>query len=209
MIDDHKLQMYVDDELDLDEKIKVEEFINKNNEARLKVENYIKINNLIFENYKSIETEDFPKKTIDLLLKENVSFLNKIFNYRIRLVPTFASFFVILFITTLTFNSSIFNIFNKPKNLNTKNKSLIIEELKNIIDEKEINSLVSTLQNNNIKFKITNEFKNNSGNNCKEFRFFDFKFKDLNIDEAIFCKDNLGNEKLIKIKFFKGPLKQT
>ncbi len=209
MIDDYKLQMYVDDELDLDEKIKVEEFINKNNEARLKVENYIKINNLIFENYKSIETEDFPKKTIDLLLKEDVSFLNKIFNYRIRLVPTLASFFVILFITTLTFNSSIFNISNKPKNLSTKNKSLIIEELKNFIDEKEINSLVSTLQNNNIKFKIINEFKNNSGNDCKEFRFFDFQIKDLNIDEAIFCKDNLGNDKLIKIKFFKGPLKQT
>ena len=75
MIDDYKLQMYVDDELDLDEKIKVEEFINKNNEARLKVENYIKINNLIFENYKSIETENFPKKTIDLLLKEDISFL--------------------------------------------------------------------------------------------------------------------------------------
>ena len=209
MIDDYKLQMYVDDELDLDEKTKVEEFINKNNEARLKVENYIKINNLIFENYKSIETEGFPKKTIDLLLKKDVSFLNKIFNYRIRLVPTLASFFVILFITTLTFNSSIFNISNKSKNLNTKNKSLIIEELKNFIDEKEISSLVSTLQNNNIKFKIINEFKNNLGNDCKELRFFDFQIKDLNIDEAIFCKDNLGNDKLIKIKFFKGPLKQT
>ena len=42
-----------------------------------------------------------------------------------------------------------------------------------------------------------------------KFPFFDFQIKDLNIDEAIFCKDSLGDEKLTKIKFFKGPLKQT
>ena len=44
---------------------------------------------------------------------------------------------------------------------------------------------------------------------CKEFRFSDFRIKDLHIDEAIFCNDGFGNEKLIKINFFKGKLKQT
>ena len=143
------------------------------------------------------------------MLKEDVSLLNKIFNYRIKLIPAFASFAVVLFVTIFTYNSFIVNISNETKNLNATNKSLIIEELKGIIGEQEATSLVSTIQNKNIKFKLINEFKNNSGNNCKEFKFFDFRIKDLNIDEAIFCKDNLGNEKLTKIKFFKGPLKQT
>ena len=209
MIDDYKLQMYVDNELELDEKKEVEEFINTNIEAKFKVENYRKINNLIFENYKSIETEDFPKKTIELLLKEDVSFLNKIFNYRIKLVPALASFVVILFVGIFTYNSLSINLSNKSKTLTVENKISIIEELKNIIGEEKVTSLVSTIQNKNIEFKLINKFKNNSGNECSEFKFLDFRVKDLNIDEAIFCKDNLGNQKLIKIKFFKGPLKQT
>jgi hypothetical protein len=207
-MDDYKLQMYVDNELEQSERQKVEEFLSKNSEAKSKMDSYQKINNLIFENYKSIETEDFPKKTIDLLLKENVSVLDKILNYRIKLVPAFASFVAVLFVAIFTYNSFIVNISNKVKNLNAENKSLIIEELKNIIGEQEATSLVSTIQNKSIKFKLINEFKNNSGNNCTEFKFFDFQVKDLNIDEAIFCKDNLGNEKIIKIKFFKGSLKK-
>jgi len=207
-MDDYKLQMYVDNELEQSERQEVEEFLSKNSEAKSKVDSYQKINNLIFENYKSIETEDFPKKTIDLLLKENVSVLDKILNYRIKLVPAFASFVAVLFVAIFTYNSFIVNISNKVKNLNAENKSLIIEELKNIIGEQEATSLVSTIQNKSIKFKLINEFKNNSGNNCIEFKFFDFQVKDLNIDEAIFCKDNLGNEKIIKIKFFKGILKK-
>ena len=208
-IEDYKLQMYVDNELEPSEIKEIQEFLNTNSEAKLKVDSYRKINNLIFENFKSIETEDFQKKTIDLLLKEDVSIMNKILNYRIKLVPAFASFAAFLFVTIFTYNSFIVNITNETKNLNATNKSLIIEELKGIIGEQEATSLVSTMQNKNIKFKLINEFKNNSGNNCKEFKFFDFQIKDLNIDEAIFCKDSLGDEKLTKIKFFKGPLKQT
>ena len=209
MIDDYKLQMYADNELSETERHEIEEFIKNNSEAKLKVDSYKKLNNLIFENYKSIETEDFPKKTLDLLLKENISILDKILNYRIKLVPVLASFAAVLFIAIFTYNSFVFDVSNNEKNLNAKNKSLIIEELKNIIGDQESSSLVSTLQNKDIKSKLTNEFENNSGNNCKEYKFFDFQIKDLNIDEAIFCKDNFGNEKLIKIKFFKGDLKKT
>jgi len=188
---------------------KVQEFIDTNSEAKSKVDNYKKINNLVIENFRSLETEEIQKKTIDLLLKEDISIINKILNYRIKLVPAFASFAVVLLITIFSYNFFIINISKETKNLNASSKSLIIDELKSIIGEQEITSLVSTLQNKDIKFKLINEFKNNSGNNCKEFRFFDFRIKDLNIDEAIFCNDGFGNEKLIKINFFKGKLKQT
>ena len=208
-IEDYQLQMYVDNELSQSEMKKVQEFINTNSEAKSKVDNYKKINNLVIENFRSLETEEIQKKTIDLLLKEDISIINKILNYRIKLLPAFASFAVVLLITIFSYNSFIIDISKETKNLNASSKSLIINELKSIIGEQEITSLVSTLQNKDIKFKLINEFKNNSGNNCKEFRFFDFRIKDLNIDEAIFCNDGFGNEKLIKINFFKGKLKQT
>jgi len=208
-IEDYQLQMYVDNELSQSEMKKVQEFIDTNSEAKSKVDNYKKINNLVIENFRSLETEEIQKKTIDLLLKEDISIINKILNYRIKLVPAFASFAVVLLITIFSYNSFIIDISKETKNLNASSKSLIINELKSIIGEQEITSLVSTLQNKDIKFKLINEFKNNSGNNCKEFRFFDFRIKDLNIDEAIFCNDGFGNEKLIKINFFKGKLKQT
>jgi len=208
-IEDYQLQMYVDNELSQSEMKKVQEFIDTNSEAKSKVDNYKKINNLVIENFRSLETEEIQKKTIDLLLKEDISIINKILNYRIKLVPAFASFAVVLLITIFSYNSFIIDISKETKNLNARSKSLIINELKSIIGEQEITSLVSTLQNKDIKFKLINEFKNNSGNNCKEFRFFDFRIKDLNIDEAIFCNDGFGNEKLIKINFFKGKLKQT
>jgi hypothetical protein len=208
-IEDYQLQMYVDNELSQSEMKKVQEFIDTNSEAKSKVDNYKKINNLVIENFRSLETEEIQKKTIDLLLKEDISIINKILNYRIKLVPAFASFAVVLLITIFSYNSFIIDISKETKNLNARSKSLIIHELKSIIGEQEITSLVSTLQNKDIKFKLINEFKNNSGNNCKEFRFFDFRIKDLNIDEAIFCNDGFGNEKLIKINFFKGKLKQT
>lgn len=208
-IEDYQLQMYVDNELSQSEMKKVQEFIDTNSEAKSKVDNYKKINNLVIENFRSLETEEIQKKTIDLLLKEDISIINKILNYRIKLVPAFASFAVVLLITIFSYNSFIIDISKETKNLNARSKSLIIHELKSIIGEQEITSLVSTLQNKDIKFKLINEFKNNSGNNCKEFRFFDFRIKDLNIDEAIFCNDGFGNEKPIKINFFKGKLKQT
>lgn len=205
-IEDYKLQMYVDNELSKSEMKEIEVFLSTNSEAQLKVDSYRKINNLVFENLKSIESEDIQKKTIELLLKEDVSIINKIFNFQVKLIPAFASFVAVLFVTIFTYNSLIINTSSKIKNLNTTNKSLIIEELRKIIGEQKTTSLVSTIQNKVVKFKLVNEFKNNSGNTCKEFRFSDFQINDLHIDEAIFCTDNLGIEKLTKIKFFKGQL---
>ena len=83
-----------------------------------------------------------------------------------------------------------------------KSKTSILNELSNIIGEENISTLTSNINQLNIKYKTKREFKNNVNENCKEIQFFDFKLNDINIDEAIFCED-----KLIKLKFYKGDLK--
>ena len=79
--------------------------------------------------------------------------------------------------------------------------NFLIEELK----EKghKITILVRSLKDKD-KYEVVKEFVNNSNEKCSEIRFYEFKIKDLNIDEAIFCGD-----KVIKLKFYKGDLKQT
>ena len=71
-IDEAKLQMYVDGELDASENKIVEEFIKNNNEAKDLVNSYKKINHLIFSTYNQIRSEDLPKKTLNLDRKSHV-----------------------------------------------------------------------------------------------------------------------------------------
>ena len=169
-----------------------------NPSIRKKVEEYRQINNLLFEKYKSIEQENIPQKTVDLLMQEKKSFIKQIFNYEIKLVNALAAAAVVLFVAMF----STYNFDNNLNNLNVENKNAILDELDNIIGEKEMSSLTSSIQQKNIEYKINREFVNNSNENCMEISFYEFKIKDLNIDEAIFC-----NERLIKLKFFKGDLK--
>ena len=61
-IDDIKLQLYVDGELDKKEHQEVERFIQENFLAKKKVEEYRQINNLLFEKYKSIEQKNIPER---------------------------------------------------------------------------------------------------------------------------------------------------
>ena len=198
-IDDIKLQLYVDGELDARDISKVEKFIQDNPSAKKKVDEYRQINNLLFEKYKSIEQENIPQKTIDLLIKEKKSIFEKFFNYEIKLVNALAAACVVLIVFTVT----NYNFDNKNlDNLNVKSKTSIINELSNIIGEENISTLTSNINQLNIKYKTKREFKNNVNENCKEIQFFDFKLNDINIDEAIFCED-----KLIKLKFYKGDLK--
>ena len=198
-IDDIKLQLYVDGELDQKEMIEVENFIKKNTAAKDKVEKYRQINNLLFEKYRSIEQENLPSKTIDLLLGEKKSIFKKLFNYEIKLVNALAAAAIILFVGAISIN---YNPQNNLKNLNTQNKNLILNELSNIIGDENISILTSSLKKLDIQYETKREFVNNSKENCKEIQFYDFKLNDLNIDEAIFCGD-----KLIKLKFFKGNIK--
>jgi len=198
-IDDIKLQLYVDGELDAKDISEVEKFIQDNPSAKKKVDEYRQINNLLFEKYKSIEQENIPQRTIDLLIKEKKSIFEKFFNYEIKLVNALAAACVALIIFTVT----NYNLDNKNlDNLNVKSKTSILNELSNIIGEENISTLTSNINQLNIKYKTRREFKNNVNENCKEIQFFDFKLNDINIDEAIFCED-----KLIKLKFYKGDLK--
>ena len=198
-IDDIKLQLYVDGELDTKDINEVEKFIQDNHSAKKKVDKYRQINNLLFEKYKSIEQENIPQRTVDLLIKEKKSIFQKFFNYEIKLVNALATACVVLIVFTVT----NLNFDNKNlDNLNVKGKTSILNELSNIIGEKNISTLTSNINQLNIKYKTKREFKNNVNENCKEIQFFDFKLNDINIDEAIFCED-----KLIKLKFYKGDLK--
>lgn len=198
-IDDIKLQLYVDGELDTKDISEVEKFIQDNPSAKKKVDEYRQINNLLFEKYKSIEQENIPQRTIDLLIKEKKSIFEKFFNYEIKLVNALAAACVVLIVFTVT----NYNFDNKNlDNLNVKGKTSILNELSNIIGEENISSLTSNINQLNIKYKTKRVFKNNVNENCKEIQFFDFKLNDINIDEAIFCED-----KLIKLKFYKGDLK--
>ena len=198
-IDDIKLQLYVDGELDKNEATEVDKFIQVNPAAKKKVEEYRQINNLLFEKYKSIEQENIPQRTVDLLIKEKKSFFKKLFNYEIKLVNALAAACIVLTIFTV----SNYNFDNKNlDNLNVQSKTSILNELSNIIGEENISTLTSTINQLNIKYKTKREFENNVNENCKEIQFFDFKLNDINIDEAIFCED-----KLIKLKFYKGDLK--
>ena len=198
-IDDIKLQLYVDGELDAKDISEVEKFIQDNPSAKKKVDEYRQINNLLFEKYKSIEQENIPQRTIDLLIKEKKSIFEKFFNYEIKLVNALAAACVVLIVFTVT----NYNFDNKNlDNLNVKSKTSILNELSNIIGEENISTLTSNINQLNIKYKTKREFKNNVNENCKEIQFFDFKLNDINIDEAIFCED-----KLIKLKFYKGDLK--
>jgi|TARA_E500000178_G_scaffold11668_1_gene11402 hypothetical protein len=198
-IDDFKLQLYVDGELDTKDISEVEKFIQDNPSAKKKVDEYRQINNLLFEKYKSIEQENIPQRTIDLLIKEKKSIFEKFFNYEIKLVNALAAACVMLIVFTVT----NYNFDNKNlDNLNVKGKTSILNELSNILGEENISSLTSNINQLNIKYKTKRVFKNNVNENCKEIQFFDFKLNDINIDEAIFCED-----KLIKLKFYKGDLK--
>ena len=198
-IDDIKLQLYVDGELDPNDTNEIERFIKNNPEAKKKVEEYRQINNLLFEKYKSIEQENIPQKTVDLLMKEKKSIFKKLFDYEIKLVNGLAAAAVLLAVITI----SNYNFENKDlKNLNVQNKSSIVDELGKIIGDEDISTLTSSINQLNIKYQTLREFKNNSNEDCKEIQFFDFRLNDINIDEAIFCGD-----KLIKLKFFKGDLK--
>ena len=199
-IDDIKLQLYVDGELDTKDISKIEKFIQDNPSAKKKVDEFRQINNLLFEKYKSIEQENIPRRTIDLLIKEKKSIFEKFFNYEIKLVNALAAACVVLIVFTVTnYNSDNKNL----NNLNVKGKTSILNELSNIIGEENISTLTSNINQLNIQYKTKREFKNNVNENCKEIQFFDFKLNDINIDEAIFCDD-----KLIKLKFYKGDLKQ-
>jgi len=144
------------------------------------------VHNLLFEKYKSIEQDDLPQKTINLLTQEDKSFIKKLFNYEIKLMNALASAAAILLLAVMV-NYNFENTSNKDlNNLEAQNKNSILNELKNIIGDEEVSTLTSSVLNKTVKYEVVKEFVNNSNEKCSEIRFYEFKIKDLNIDEAIF-----------------------
>src|SRR6056300_19160 len=105
-IDDIKLQMYVDGELNASEAKNIEKYISENSEAKKIVDNYKKINHLIYSTYNQIKSEDLPRKTLNLLMEEKNNFFKRIIDYRVPLIPTLGSIAAVLIVIVITFNSN-------------------------------------------------------------------------------------------------------
>jgi hypothetical protein len=205
-IDDLKLQMYVDNELSKEESIEVENYLKIDNEARSLVENYKKINHLISSTYSQIKSDDLPKKTLDLLMDEKPSFLNKLFNYEVKLFPTLGSVAALAIVAVMGIN--IFKIDNNsinPTNLMSENnKHVVLNELQDILKDSEDNlSGIVSFKNKNIEYKEVKSYLDSRGRPCKDIKFENFSIKDAKINEATFVKLSSGEWKVIKLEFIK------
>jgi hypothetical protein len=205
-IDDLKLQMYVDNELSKEESIEVENYLKIDNEARSLVENYKKINHLISSTYSQIKSDDLPKRTLDLLMDEKPSFLNKLFNYEVKLFPTLGSVAALAIVAVMGIN--IFKIDNNsinPTNLMSENnKHVVLNELQDILKDSEDNlSGIVSFKNKNIEYKEVKSYLDSRGRPCKDIKFENFSIKDAKINEATFVKLSSGEWKVIKLEFIK------
>lgn len=205
-IDDLKLQMYVDNELSKEESIEVENYLKIDNEARSLVENYKKINHLISSTYSQIKSDDLPKRTLDLLMDEKPSFLNKLFNYKVKLFPALGS--VAAFAIVAVMGINVFKIDNNPINptnlMSENNKHVVLNELQEILKDSEDNlSGIVSFKSKNIEYKEVKSYLDARGRSCKDIKFKNFSIKDAKINEATFVKLSSGEWKVIKLEFIK------
>ena len=205
-IDDLKLQMYVDNELSKEESIEVENYLKIDNEARSLVENYKKINHLISSTYSQIKSDDLPKRTLDLLMDEKPSFLNKLFNYKVKLFPALGS--VAAFAIVAVMGINVFKIDNNPINptnlMSENNKHVVLNQLQDILKDSEDNlSGIVSFKSKNIEYKEVKSYLDARGRSCKDIKFKNFSIKDAKINEATFVKLSSGEWKVIKLEFIK------
>ena len=205
-IDDLKLQMYVDNELSKEESTEVENYLKINNEARSLVENYKKINHLISSTYSQIKSDDLPKRTLDLLMNEKPSFLNKLFNYEVKLFPVLGS--VAAFAIVAVMGINVFKIDNNPINptnlMSENNKHVVLNQLQDILKNSEDNlSGIVSFKSKNIEYKEVKSYLDARGRSCKDIKFKNFSIKDAKINEATFVKLSSGEWKVIKLEFIK------
>ena len=170
-IDDLKLQMYVDNELSKEESIEVENYLKIDNEARSLVENYKKINHLISSTYSQIKSDDLPKRTLDLLMDEKPSFLNKLFNYEVKLFPALGS--VAAFAIVAVMGINVFKIDNNPINptnlMSENNKHVVLNQLQDLLKDSEDNlSGIVSFKSKNIEYKEVKSYLDARGRPCKD-----------------------------------------
>ena len=206
-IDDIKLQMYVDGELDSNETKEVKSYLEINSEAKILVDNYKKINHLISSTYNQIKSDDMPKKTLDLLMDEKPSFLSHLLNYKIKLIPAMSSAAVIAFVVMLGFNTQtvVNNTTNPMELMSEKNKHAVLNQLENILKNSEENlSGIVSFSNKNIQYEEIKSYIDERGRDSKDIKFKNFIIKDANINEATFVKTKSGDWKVTKLEFIKG-----
>jgi|TARA_B110000977_G_C10886877_1_gene419764 hypothetical protein len=206
-IDDIKLQMYVDGELDSNETKEVKSYLEINSEAKILVDNYKKINHLISSTYNQIKSDDMPKKTLDLLMDEKPSFLSHLLNYKIKLIPAMSSAAVIAFVVMLGFNTQtvVNNTTNPMELMSEKNKHAVLNQLENILKNSEENlSGIVSFSNKNIQYEEIKSYIDERGRESKDIKFKNFIIKDANINEATFVKTKSGDWKVTKLEFIKG-----
>ena len=195
-IDDIKLQMYVDGELDSNETKEVKSYLEINSEAKILVDNYKKINHLISSTYNQIKSDDMPKKTLDLLMDEKPSFLSHLLNYKIKLIPAMSSAAVIAFVVMLGFNTQtvVNNTTNPMELMSEKNKHAVLNQLENILKNSEENlSGIVSFSNKNIQYEEIKSYIDERGRESKDIKFKNFIIKDANINEATFVKTKSGS----------------
>ena len=206
-IDDIKLQMYVDGELDASEAKDIEKYISENSEAKKIVDNYKKINHLIYSTYNQIKSEDLPRKTLNLLMQEKNNFFKRIIDYRVPLLPTLGSIAAVLIVIVITFNSNqILKKTNDPIYLMSENnKNIVLEQLEGILkNSKEIINGFVSLKDQNIEYEETNAYIDKFGRNSKDITFKNFFIKDFIINSATFIETDNGDWKVIKLEFEKN-----
>jgi len=206
-IDDIKLQMYVDGELDSSEAKDIEKYISENSEAKKIVDNYKKINHLIYSTYNQIKSEDLPRKTLNLLMEEKNNFFKRIIDYRVPLLPTLGSIAAVLIVIVITFNSNqILKKTNDPIYLMSENnKNIVLEQLEGILkNSKEIINGFVSLKDQNIQYEETNSYIDKFGRNSKDITFKNFLIKDFIINSATFIETDNGDWKVIKLEFEKN-----
>lgn len=208
-IDDLKLQMYVDGELDAAEIKEVENFINSNMEAKKLVDSYKKINHLVFSTYNNIKSEDLPRKTLDLLIDDKPSFISQLLNYKIKLVPAFAAAAAVMLVAIFTFN--VQKDFQNPADpnilLSDKNQNIVLNQLENIIGQSQDNLLgVVSHGDQDIQYEEIKSYSDNKKRECKDFKFSKFQIKEVTVEKGTFCKLANGQWKATKLEFLKGNL---
>ena len=134
------------------------------------------------------------------------SFLNKLFNYEVKLFPTLGSVAALAIVAIMGIN--VFKIDNNPTNptnlMSENSRHVVLNELQNILKDSEDNlSGIVSFKNKNIEYKEVKSYLDARGRPCKDIKFENFSIKDAKINEATFVKLSSGEWKVIKLEFIK------
>lgn len=205
-INDSIINAYVDNELSESDRLIFKIELENNIDLKKHVSQLENLNLASQKYFNKILNEQIPYSLIKTISKKE-SLIKKILSFKLGIVPTLTAMVFASIVSVFSFNtmqlaknnSSIKNFYV----LEEMSKNLILKELQTITGDSNNSLLISGFNKNQINYSIKTEFKNNSGDKCKEIKFEDLIFKDLLINEAVICyRDN--SQKIIKLSFIKG-----